>query len=90
MTSSAGTSSPSCQQGQDSLAAWLNLSHELRTPANAILGHVELLLSGAAGPLSQEVRASLGDIQQAASSLTGTISEMVRVAGDMPPPDKGR
>jgi len=66
------------------VATWLNLSHELRTPANAILGHVELLLSGSAGPLSCEARAGLGDIQQAASTLTATISELVRLAGDIP------
>ena len=41
------------------------LSHELRTPLNAILGNTELLLDGSAGPLSNEARACLGDIQAA-------------------------
>ena len=55
-----------------SIAAWLNMSHELRTPANAILGHVELCLSGAMGPLTHDMRAALGTIQQASVDLLGT------------------
>lgn len=68
----------------DHAAAWLNLSHELRTPANAILGHIELLLSGSAGPLSSEIRSSLGDIQRAAAVLEAQIGEIVRFAEDIP------
>ncbi|MGI9510772.1 MAG: histidine kinase dimerization/phospho-acceptor domain-containing protein [Geminicoccaceae bacterium] len=66
------------------VAAWLNLSHELRTPAHAILGHVELLLSGAAGPLSTEMRTGLGDIQRAAMTLSAQIGEVVRLAEGIP------
>jgi signal transduction histidine kinase len=68
------------------VAAWLNLSHELRTPANAILGHVELLLSGGAGPLSADARASLGDIQRAALALTDQIGDMISLAETLPAP----
>ena len=67
-------------------AAWLNLSHELRTPANAIAGHVELLLSGSAGPLSADMRSSLGEIQRAAATLTATIGEVVKLAEGIPAP----
>ncbi len=45
------------------------LSHELRTPLNAILGNTELLLDGSAGPLSNEARACLGDIQAAGQRM---------------------
>lgn len=72
--------------GREHIAAWLNLSHELRTPANAILGQIELLLSGSAGPLSADLRASLGDVQRAAVALSVRISEIVRLAEDLPPP----
>ncbi|NJO35734.1 MAG: hypothetical protein HC869_24305 [Rhodospirillales bacterium] len=68
------------------MAAYLNLSHELRTPANAILGHVELLLSGSAGPLSCEARASLGDIQRAAVALSAQIGQMISLAETLPAP----
>lgn len=68
------------------MAAWLDLSHELRTPAHAILGHVELLLSGSGGALSAETRASLGDIQRAALALSARIGEFVSLAEDMPVP----
>ena len=66
------------------IAALLNLSHELRTPANAILGQVELLLSGGAGPVSGEMRASLGDIQRAAIDLSVQLSEVVAIAETLP------
>lgn len=74
------------QGPEDSLhiAAWLNLSHELRTPANAILGQVELLLSGCAGPLSSEARASLGDIQRAAFALMTQIGDIISLAEEIP------
>jgi len=80
--------SQECQPSDihDNAAAWLNLSHELRTPTNAIVGHVELLLSGSAGPLSSEMRASLGDIQHAAASLTARIGEIIRLAENSPAP----
>lgn len=71
---------------QHNAATWLNLSHELRTPANAIAGHVELLLSGSAGPLSAEMRSSIGEIQRAAATLTATIGEIVRLAEGFPAP----
>ncbi|MEZ5932457.1 MAG: histidine kinase dimerization/phospho-acceptor domain-containing protein [Alphaproteobacteria bacterium] len=71
------------------MAAYLNLSHELRTPANAILGHVELLLSGSAGPLSSEARASIGDIQRAAVALTAQIRHVISLAETLPAPSKG-
>ena len=68
------------------VAEWLNLSHELRTPTNAIVGHVELLLSGTAGPMSSEMRASLGDIQKAAISLSEQIGRLIHIAEAIPTP----
>ena len=68
------------QGDHDHIAAWLNLSHELRTPTHAILGQVELLLSGSAGPLSSDMRASLGDIQRAAATLSTQIGNVIRLA----------
>lgn len=65
---------------QQHAAAWLNLSHELRTPTHAILGQVELILSGSAGPLSSEMRVSLGDIQHAAIQLSAQISDVIKHA----------
>jgi len=48
----------------------LPLSHEIQTPLNAILGNIELLLDGSAGPLSAEARNCLEDVQIAARTLT--------------------
>jgi His Kinase A (phospho-acceptor) domain len=48
-------------------------SHELRTPLNVILGNVELLLDGSAGPLSAQARASLGEIQIACRRLSRQV-----------------
>lgn len=71
------------QNDHDHVAAWLNLSHELRTPTHAILGHVELLLGGSAGPLSSDMRAGLGDIQRAAATLSAQISNVIKLAEDI-------
>jgi hypothetical protein len=48
-------------------------SHELRTPLNVILGNVELLLDGSAGPLSAQARASLGEVQIACRRLSRQV-----------------
>ncbi len=72
------------EMAEDHIAAWLNLSHELRTPANAILGHLELVLDGSAGPLSSELRGSLGEIQQAALQLSKQIGAAVELAEGIP------
>lgn len=68
-----------------SIADWLNISHELRTPANAILGYVELLLSGCLGPLSAEARASLGDVQKAGVDLLGQLQQAIELAECLSP-----
>ncbi len=73
MTKLDRTTTPRTTGGCTTIADWLNLSHELRTPANAILGHAELLLSGALGPLSAEMRASIGDMQKAGLGLLTQI-----------------
>jgi K+-sensing histidine kinase KdpD len=69
------------------VAACLNLSHELRTPTNAILGHVELLLSGSSGPISVDTRKSLGEIQTAALALHTQLDRLVRLAEGLPMPN---
>lgn len=69
---------------ENHVAACLNLSHELRTPANAILGHVDLLLSGSAGAISSEMRMSLGEIQKAALALQAQLGTVIRLAEEIP------
>lgn len=68
---------------QVTLADWLNISHELRTPANAIQGHLDLLTSGALGPLSSEARASIGEIQRASRDLVAIILHTIDAAQDV-------
>jgi His Kinase A (phospho-acceptor) domain len=53
------------------------LSHELRTPLNAILGNTELLLDGSAGPLSDQARACLGDIQAAGQRMLRQVQVLL-------------
>jgi hypothetical protein len=52
---------------------WGQLSHELRTPLNAILGNIELLLDGSVGPLSDQARACIGEVQVAGRQLLHQI-----------------
>lgn len=55
----------------------LGLSHELRTPLTTILGGLELMLEGSAGPLSGAARACLSDIQGAGRRLQRRIEDLV-------------
>lgn len=57
---SGGTCAPLLEDGRHR-----RLSHELGTPLNALLGHLELLLDGSLGPVTPEVRSCLHDIQTA-------------------------
>jgi len=56
---------------------WLQLGHELRTPLNAMLGNIELLLDGSAGPLAAPVRACVGDIQMASRQLLRQLQPLL-------------
>ena len=51
--------------------------HELRTPLHAILGNVELLLDGTAGPLATEARKCVGEIQTASRQLSQHVQTLL-------------
>lgn len=67
-------------QSAEPAVAWSAIGHELRTPMNAILGGVELLLDGSIGPLSAEARACLGDVQVAGRQLMRRIDWLMLLA----------
>src|SRR5690606_35923783 len=52
------------------------LSHELRTPMNAILGFSHVLDSGIDGPLPPDARESLGMIQSSGEHLRTLIDDI--------------
>lgn len=51
-----------------------NMSHELRTPLNAIIGFSEVMISGMAGPLTEEQREFLNDIYESGNRLLSMIN----------------
>ena len=58
-----------------------NLSHEFRTPLNAIIGFSELLLSDAAGKIeNQRQREYVGDIHQSAHRLLDMVNSLLDAA----------
>src|SRR5262245_30742831 len=65
-----------------------NVSHDVRTPLNAILGYTSLLLRGVAGPLATPQRDSLGRVDANARHLLTLINEILDIsrieAGKMP------
>jgi signal transduction histidine kinase len=54
-----------------------NMSHELRTPLNAILGFTEMLADGLYGPLSEEFKEPLADIQTNGTHLLRLINDVL-------------
>lgn len=54
-----------------------SMSHELRTPLNAILGFNEMILGDIYGPVSDEVRVPLTDIQTSGKHLLRLINNVL-------------
>jgi signal transduction histidine kinase len=65
-----------------------NVSHDVRTPLNAILGYTSLLLRGVSGPLGPAQRESLARIDANGRHLLTLINEILDIsrieAGKMP------
>lgn len=53
------------------------VSHDLKNPLNAILGHTELLQHGVKGPLTDEQNATLGRIRKSIEALLSLINDIV-------------
>lgn len=56
------------------------ISHELRTPINAIVGYTEILTLGIQGPLTPEQEESLGRVRTSAQHLLALVNEVLDLA----------
>ncbi len=54
-----------------------NISHELRTPMNAILGYAELIAEGIYGPTTHEQQAGLQGIEESGRNLLTLINQIL-------------
>jgi PAS domain S-box-containing protein len=65
-----------------------NVSHDVRTPLNAILGYTSLLLRGVSGPMASAQRESLTRVDANARHLLALMNEILDIArieaGKMP------
>src|SRR5258706_3076906 len=65
-----------------------NVSHEFRTPLNAILGYTSMLLQGISGELSSQQRRSLTRVDSNSKHLLSLINDILDIsrieAGKMP------
>ncbi|OGT44250.1 MAG: hypothetical protein A3F42_02420 [Gammaproteobacteria bacterium RIFCSPHIGHO2_12_FULL_37_34] len=57
-----------------------NMSHDLRTPINGIIGFTELILYGKTGDITPEQKEYLSDIVSCASQLLAIINELLDIA----------
>jgi signal transduction histidine kinase len=57
-----------------------NISHELRTPGNSVLGLARLLLDTAAAPLTDEQRDQIRFVEASALDLVGLVNELLDLA----------
>src|SRR6185295_13404919 len=57
-----------------------SMSHELRTPLNAILGFNELILAEIYGPVPEELKVPLADIQSSGKHLLRLINNVLDLA----------
>jgi protein-histidine pros-kinase len=53
-----------------------NLSHDLRTPLNGIIGFTVLIREGKLGPVSDDQKECLGDVLTSAQQMVSLISEV--------------
>ncbi|MFA1546916.1 sensor histidine kinase [Actinomadura chokoriensis] len=65
---------------------WANISHELRTPVNGVIGLTRLLLDPAAEPLTGEQRHQISLIADAGGTLLSLVNELL----DMAKAEQGR
>jgi signal transduction histidine kinase len=65
-------------QIKDDLVA--NVSHELRTPLTSILGYVELLKDGAAGPLTKRQRHLADAVDRNGDRLLALVNDLLTVS----------
>ncbi|NDU72719.1 hybrid sensor histidine kinase/response regulator [Actinomadura sp. DSM 109109] len=65
---------------------WANISHELRTPVNGVIGLARLLLDPAAEPLTEEQRHQVSLIAGASETLLSLVNELL----DMAKAEQGR
>jgi signal transduction histidine kinase len=56
------------------------MSHEMRTPLNAVLGYVDLLEVEIAGPVTDEQRQQLGRIRSASNQLLAMVDQVLDLA----------
>lgn len=56
-----------------------SVSHELRTPLTAIKGYVDLLVLGAAGPISETQASFLGVVKNNANRLMDLINDILEI-----------
>ena len=56
------------------------ISHELRTPINAVLGYTEMLTDEISGPISALQRANLGRMRASGTHLLGLIEDLLGYA----------
>ena len=73
----AGAGRPAAHADALAGGAWPLVYDEIRTPLNAILGNVELLIDGSAGPLSSQARSCLGDIRAAGQRLMRDLQTLL-------------
>ncbi|MBA4370807.1 MAG: hypothetical protein C0418_04430 [Coriobacteriaceae bacterium] len=57
-----------------------NVSHELRTPLNSVIGFSGVMLSGAAGDLTEEQERQLGMIKRSGEHLLSLINDILDLA----------
>jgi signal transduction histidine kinase len=56
------------------------MSHEMRTPINAMIGYADLLEVGVAGPLNERQRGQLARIRASGKHLIGLVDEILDLA----------
>jgi PAS domain S-box-containing protein len=56
------------------------MTHELRTPINAIVGYTELLAMGLSGPVTDGQRTQLGRIRASSTHLLGLVNDVLDLA----------